>query len=275
MSRRNVVHKVESLNVRTTMLQAAERRGDEWAQEIMHRLASIDDLVAADARYHSQCRIKLYQSLPTTTLNRGYSMPNAITESMDYIFSYLAEHREECQFSLNDLIDQIKCDLKPDVRTIKYHLEKRFGEKVMFSDIGLGRSHQTVLCFRDVGKKILYDNWYNEKKNNPEEERLRVVKAAAEIILQDIRSVVYDVTEYPPSDNFLQDAESGIPESVMLFLESIVLKNKRKALEDWRKKCVLLAHSLISAVRPVSFVSSLKTSFGTYLAYIGNLDQNI
>lgn len=265
LSRRNIVHTVESLSVRETILEAAGRRRDEWAQQIIYRLASVNDLVAADARYHSQCRLKLYKPPSTTTLKRGHFEPKNITESMECIYTFLAENKEECQFSLSDLMNQIKGDFKPDLRTVKSHLEKHFGDKIMFSDLGCGRNHHTVLCFRDVGNKILYDNWYNERRSNTGEERLRVVKAAAEILVQDIRSVVYDVTEYPPSDNFLQNADSGIPESLKLMLETIVLKNKRKALEDWKKKCVGFAHLLISAVRPTSFVSSLKTSFGTYL----------
>lgn len=185
---------------------------------------------------------------------------------MEDIYSYLAENREECQFSLNDLMDQIKSDYKPDIRTVKTHLIKRYGsDKITIAEVGRGRSHHVVLCFTDVGQKILYDNWYNERKGNPAEERMRVVKSAAEIILQDIRSQVYDTTEYPPSDDFLRETDSAVPDSPKLLLETIVLKHKRHSLSSWKKKCVSIAHAIISAARPSSFLSSLKTSFGTYL----------
>ena len=204
--------------------------------------------------------------MPSTSgYKRGRPEPRNLLEGMECIYSYLSENRKEYQFSLNDLMDQIKGDYKPDIRSVKTHLTKRYGEKIMFAELGRGRSHQSVLCFRDIGKKILYDNWYNERRNNAAEERLRVVKAAAEIILEDIRSQTYDTTEYPPSDDFMRDIDSVVPESLKLLLETIVLKHKRHSLDGWKKKCVAVAHALISAVRPKSFLSSLKTSFGTYL----------
>lgn len=57
-SRRNDVHNVEKLGLRTTVLNAAERRGDEWGKEIVERLPSVNDLVAADATY-DLCNTKL------------------------------------------------------------------------------------------------------------------------------------------------------------------------------------------------------------------------
>lgn len=68
----------------------------------------------------------------------------------------------------------------------------------MFTEVDYGCT--VVLCFRDVGHKILY-NWYNER-SDPAEEQLKVVKAAAQIILEDICSQTSDTTEYPPSDDF-------------------------------------------------------------------------
>lgn len=129
---------------------------------------------------------------------------------MECIYSFLVENREECQFFLKELMDHTKRYFKPDVRTIKNHVEKRFGHKITLCEIGHGHSHQTLLyfCFK---KTILYDNWYNGRRSNLEE-RLRVVKAVIEIRLRDIHSMIYDVSEYPSSDTFLQDAELGIPE---------------------------------------------------------------
>ena len=84
--------------------------------------------------------------------------------------------------------------------------------------------------------------------------------------MEDIRAQEYNVNEYPPSDDFLCDANSVIPESLQLFLESvIILKHKRGPLEKWKKKCVALAHVVISAVRPRSFISSLLTGISAYM----------
>lgn len=79
-SRRNNVHQVESLSARATILEVANRRCDEWGQQIKDRLASVTDLVASDARYHTLCHKKLY-SMPTTLrLKRDYSESTIIED---------------------------------------------------------------------------------------------------------------------------------------------------------------------------------------------------
>lgn len=55
-----------------------------------------------------------------------------------------------------------------------------------------------------------------KKKSDLQQERLRVVMPAADIIREDIHAKVYETTEYPPSDNFLHEVNSVIPESVQL-----------------------------------------------------------
>lgn len=264
MSRRNEVHTIESMTARASMIDAASRRGDEWGRQIIDRLAPTSDLVAADARYHKLCHKKLY-SIPFAVREKKYLEPKNVADCMEHIYSYLHDNREECQFSVNELIDQINGEYKPDIRTVKTHLLSHFGDKITFAEIGRGRSHQVVMCFTGVGRKILYDNWYNERKRNPEEERMRVVSSATEIMLQDIRSKAYDTTAYPPSDDFLQETESVVPKSLQLLIETIVLKHKHQSLEIYKKKCVSIAHAIISATRNRSFLSSIKIGLGAYL----------
>lgn len=91
------------------------------------------------------------------------------------------------------------------------------------------------------------------------------MKSAAEIVLQDIRCQVYDTTVYTPSEDFLKDSESVVPESLQLFLETILLKHKSHPLEGWKKKCVSIAHAIIFAARSHSILSSIKIGLGTYL----------
>ncbi|KAG8182331.1 hypothetical protein JTE90_004097 [Oedothorax gibbosus] len=157
-------------------------------------------------------------------MKRGYRPASNVDEAMGYVFSYLEDNSEECQFSFED--NQIE------------------GE---------------------TGYKILSDNWYNERRKDLVEERLRILKVAADILVEDIRSHVYDNSVYAPSVDYLRDVESAIPPSLLYFMESVVLKHKKGRLDEWKKKCVALSHSVISAVRPRSFVTSLLTGVGTYL----------
>lgn len=163
-ARKNPVHKVEKPSMKETIIDIAARRGDEWGQQIIDRLIREGtDLVAADARYHHRCHQNLY-SLPRSLDKRPLMRPDVcnLPQAMEAIYSYLRENREECQFSLQELMDQITGEYVPDVRTVKANLIKHFGDKIVITESGQGKI--TLVCFRDVGQSILYKNWYEEKK---------------------------------------------------------------------------------------------------------------
>lgn len=107
----------------------------------------------------------------------------------------------------------------------------------------------------------------NQRKPNTRKVRLWMVKAPAEIIREDIRAQVdlYETTQYTPFDNFLQDVNSVILESVQLLFKTIIQKNKRNILDKWSKKCVALSHALITAEMPRFFISSFLYCIGVYL----------
>lgn len=258
---RNLIHHVMKLGVKETIVNAAENRGDEWGKKVLDRIRNVKDLVAVDAWYHRFCHRKLYQR-PKSEMKRGHRPASNIDEAMETIYSYLENNSEECQFLIEDLMNKIEGDFRPDIRTVKSRLYKKYGEDVLIAETA---NKKAVVCFRNVGYKILSDNWYSNKDSDPQQERQRVVKAAADIILSDIRSEVYNTTIYPPSDNFLGDVESVIPDSLKLLMESIILKHKRGSLVKWKKTCIALSHSVINAVRPRSFMSSLLTGISGYL----------
>lgn len=62
------------------------------------------------------------------------------------------------------------------------------------------------------------------KKQNKNEERFRIFKAAAAIIRDDIRSVVVDNDYYPPPSQMFENVDQDIPESLTHFVEKVSLK---------------------------------------------------
>lgn len=60
-----------------------------------------------------------------------------------------------------------------------------------------------------------------------ENERLRIVKSAGEIIVEDIRSKIYCCNEYPSPMKFFDNAKDDIPGTLQTLLETIIMKNKR------------------------------------------------
>lgn len=132
LDRRNMVHTVEKLGMRQTVLDAAKHLDDDWGRAIVERLLTIDDLVAADGTYHRLCYRRLFKLLPTGN-KRGYGPANKTEQVMECVYEYLFENSDECQFSLSHLLQQIKGDYIPDVRTAKTHLKKRFGDDTVLS----------------------------------------------------------------------------------------------------------------------------------------------
>lgn len=90
-------------------------------------------------------------------------------------------------------------------------------------------------------------------------------QSAAAIVTEDTLSRVYETKHYPPSDNFFEEVESDILESLRVFLDDVILKNKRSSLKKWKKKSIALAHSIIAAARPKYFVSSLQDGIVAFL----------
>lgn len=262
---RNIVYSMHKLSMKDSISQIARARKDDWGREILERLEQVNDLVAVDAQYHNSCMKKLYQATPTGQMKkRGPYRPrsNEIDIAMQYIYSYLEENSEECQFSLDELMDKIEGDYRPHIKTVKAQLLKKYGNDIL---IAFTANKSPMVCFRNTGYKLLTDAWYNEKISDEKEERRRIVKTAAAIIVEDIRSTVYETTHYPPSDNFLQGIESDIPDTLRIFLDNVILKNKRASLEKWKKKSVVLAHCIIAAVRSKSFFSPMQVGVVAFL----------
>ena len=94
-----------------------------------------------------------------------------------------------------------------------------------------------MVCFRDTGNKLLTDAWYeNHRSHDEKEEWLRIVKTAAKIIAEDIRSQMYETDQYPPPENFLSELDSLIPETLNCLVKTIVLKNKKGNQRKWDRK---------------------------------------
>ena len=90
-SERETVHRVETLQVRESILKAGEMRNDEWGRKVT-RISNVVDLVAAEARYHSTCMKKFYQTYPG--MERGRPKSDAVIEAMTHAFNYIEENKE-------------------------------------------------------------------------------------------------------------------------------------------------------------------------------------
>lgn len=255
------MHKVMKLETKEVFLKAAKKRGDDWGDKIVERISQVNDVGTFDGFYHRLCHKKLY-SRTKSEMKRGFRPASKVDEAMNFIFDYLEENSDECQFTLDDLINQIDSDYRPDPRTVTSRLVDHYGDDIFLVNTS---KRETIVCFRHIGYKLLSEGWYNNKETDPQREKLRIVQLAGDIIKADIRSQVYDTKHYPPPNDFLKDVNDVIPESLKVLLETIIMKEKRGAWDSWKRKCTAIAHAIISATRPRSFLSSLLTGLTGYL----------
>lgn len=82
---------------------------------------------------------------------------------MQYVFDYIKETSDECQFSMTQLIEIIKGNHIPDWRTIKMHLEDKYGNDVVISNY---KNLPPIVSFRTAADKILSESWYAKKRDN-------------------------------------------------------------------------------------------------------------
>jgi len=265
---RNVVYKVRDItgSFRSNVLKTAEERNDELGKAVALRIQPVDDLVAYEAQYHLYCYKNFCSGFAKTPLpasiKRG-PFAKEIDEAMDSIYNCLENNSDECQFSLDELINQIQGDFIPDKKTVKTHLQKRYGDNVIMY---VHQKQKTIVCLKDIGEKVLKDSWYQNKCANEQEENLRVVEAAAKIIRADIRAQVYEVGQYPPPDHFMEGAEDVVPPTLKHFMETLIVQQKKgDSVQSWKTRCTAFAHCIISAVRPRSFLSNVKIGLAAFI----------
>ncbi|GBM37029.1 hypothetical protein AVEN_31870-1 [Araneus ventricosus] len=158
---------------------------------------------------------------------------------------------------------KIEGDYRPYIRMVKPQLLKKYGDDIL---IAVTANRAPLVCFRNTGFKLLSEAWYNKKSDDKTEERRRIVTTAAAIVIEDILSRVYETKHHPPSDNFFQESESDIPETLRVFLDDMILKNKRASLEKWKKKSAKSAYKskFNIASLPPTEAAARQHSFRTY-----------
>lgn len=227
------MYTVRTLEVQKNVIRLAKQCNDDYSKAIIQRLEPIPDLIAADGQYHSLCMKHLNVRVPIQgeiTKHRGRPKDEVDT-CMQFVFSYLENSDEECQFTSDELMNVIQSDNPPHWKTVKFRLLERYG-----SDIFITSNKSHVVCFKNTGFKIITDAWYEQRLSCEKDERRRIVETAAAIIVEDIRSTVYNVVEYPPTDNLFKGIEALIPETLKVFIDTVVLNKKRGDIDKFSKK---------------------------------------
>ena len=240
-----------------TILKANLERSDDYGAILFDRIGSQNDLIAKAARYHASCFLDF--TSPHVAKKRGRPLDPKVASCFEFVKDFIIENKEECQFSLDEILQQFQGEI-PSVIRIVQKLEDYFGNNIIISKSGKG----TIISCKSLSKKIVTDAFYKNRSKDEEQERKRIVECAAKIIAEDIRSKVYDINEYPAPDNFLQNVDSVIPETLKIFLHSVISKEKKNP-ELSEKKILAISHCIVSATRSRSFISTFQLGLAAML----------
>lgn len=88
-----------------------------------------------------------------------------------------------------------------------------------------------------------------------------LLRSLGMILGDDIRTQVYNCSEYPTMEE-TNNGSSMIPDSLSLFLNGVV---RSKATQVNQRRCTSIAHAIISACRPRSFISPILLAIAVYI----------
>lgn len=280
---------ISSDEIKEKLLEVAKLRNDLLGSQVTDLISRVQSLTEAKARYHLTCLNDLKKN-PTNPSDKEDS---PLESSLKFIFHFI-ENNLECQFTLSELIKVM--EYKPKPSTLISNLRKHFGNDITITGVGL----KSIVTYCGTGDLPLDDLWYMHHEQRKDDEYIRIIRTAAELIRKQIKSTQFKVKTFPSSTSFLETAQGDIPKYLDTFLEELMMydahKNKTKlnqkkkstnATEDAELqesddddttdedenanftslgvKKDYIAHSIISAIRPKSFVSTLQLATGLYI----------
>lgn len=236
--RRKSISQVENSNFVSNIVELLNPFTDDHNREILKRIRGARNLVTLKAKYHKDCYARL-QSAYSERMKTSMKCTDKIDQVMEEIYDFI-QSSDECQFTMAQLKEAIKqSDTIPSEPTIKSRLISKYSDQVNFSSRMGGN---TYICFSNHLYDIFTDAWYNTRSNNIEEEEIKLIDSAAELIRRKIRNTVSNIHEYPASDSILTNANDNIHPLLLRFLNNVIYKDKKKLLT--MKKRIQLKYQL-------------------------------
>ena len=144
------------------------------------QLSICTDLVADEAVYHVEFHAQFFLNTRSADGNQDcLECPK-----MQAVFNLTCDWLESeiDLFTLEDFqlkMEEVPSDETCSVKRIKQKLQKVYKENLFFAEVP-GRKN--VVCFRNMANWITSDQWYDNKRQNADDEAKRIIETAAKII---------------------------------------------------------------------------------------------
>lgn len=251
---RRQIFNVRYLHYRENILRYCESRKDSWAEEVKLRLINCIDLVQAEARYHDDCRTKFTERGVSSKAQKGRPHNSTQQNNFEILCNWLETEGE--LYSLAELHEKMKKLTNSEniysCKWLKTKLIEKYTDSIFFTEV---QGKPNVVCFTDTARCLINDKWYENRKNNIEEEAERVVKLAAQIILCQIRSTEFNTDVYPSHEQMsnIELGKGWLPTYLRVFMESLVKKELKQ---------VSIGQAIVNAVKPRSSIAPIMFGLG-------------
>ena len=144
------------------------------------QLSICTDLVADEAVYHAEWHAQFF--LNTRSADGNQDRPEC--PKMQAVFNLTCDwlETEIDLFSYENFplkMEEVPSDETCSVKRIKQKLQKMYKENLFFAEVS-GRKN--VVCFRNMVNWITRDQWYDNKRQNADDEAKCIIETAAKII---------------------------------------------------------------------------------------------
>ena len=234
---------------------------------MLGRLEYAQDLPAVEARYHQSC---------SSNFRQGFSIPQLFqsnhindtrksrptNEKPEYSFlqviQFLDDHKDN-QITVSDLVAKMEemCgDKAYSCAYMKKKIIEYFDCEILISELN---GQKNVITFKSTADSLLHS--FYRKSESSSSEKDAVIKAAAQLIVEDIKSLQCDKQNYPTTDDILNlDANSKyVPTSLQLFLEQILTCKGQK------RKVVSIGQCIVQNCVPRSTIKPLQIGLGVQM----------
>ena len=263
-------HKVQSSNLKDTMLKCCETRletnqDEDWAVTVKARISNCIDLVEVEAKYHQNCRVRFSTMKNLNAEQVGRPKDNDKKTAFELACIWLKNEpsiRTVSQFA--EKMKEFSSSKESYVnRYIKKLLIEKYGASVIIKPMGTGK--EDLITFEETAKGIMEDQFkdnidretttsrYNE---NPNDANNRMVDKVGQLIQEDISKLSQGNTYPSPQDlNNVENLHSWLPESLERLLKILIPDDLKRTA---------IGHTILSASRR-NFHSPLLFGLGVQL----------
>ncbi|XP_065674292.1 uncharacterized protein LOC136091193 [Hydra vulgaris] len=231
--------RTKSSKIYHATLELCNERNDFLSKTVEARLLNINDLVAVEARYHIYCRAKFEKPITTSSCGRPTS-----TEKLTVFNAACIKLEEDIDlYTVSEFYEMMQT-LGEEIYSLKMtqnKLKEKYGDSMQL----VSRQGKSNVIILDRFRHILCENWYTRKKHNAEDEKIRVITAAAKLLSDCIKNFDHDVKTYPLIEDVTNNENTCIPLLLKVFIRELI---------PVPLKQTSISQALFSAVRPQSIM---------------------